>query len=199
MRVAVSLSVIVATATASIAGVALAADSNNASSATPSQAPTVAVAAVQPDAAAAFKLLRTTPPSVMPADVAEAVASPAGYGRNSALARAIKTATGTGWVIPGNGYLCIAIPDPGFGWGTSCVPTAVAAQRGLSIGLTSASGKTAETLLVPDGAGAAKIDGPVSTTAPVASAASKTKGVKVSANGVAIAHTNAPGSLRVKR
>jgi hypothetical protein len=180
--------------------VALAADSSRDSGSSPFESPpTSAVSAVPPEAAAAFKLLRTAPPSAMPADVAEMVGSPTRYGRNAALARAIKTATGTGWVIPGDGYLCIAIADPGTGWGTSCVPTAVAAQRGLSIGLTSATGETAETLLVPDGASAEKIDGPVSAVAPVATASSKTEGVTVDANGVAIAHTNAPGSLRVSR
>ena len=122
------------------------------------------------------------------------------FGLSPDQARVLATVNGQRvWLIPGNGYLCIAIPDPGVGWGTSCVPTADATQRGLAIGLTSANGKTAATLLVPDGASATTIDGPVSTTAPVATAASTTRRIKVDASGIAIAHTNAPGSLRVKR
>jgi hypothetical protein len=161
--------------------------------------PTTAVLSVDPGAAAAFKLLRTTPPSQMPADVAAMVASPDRFGRNAALARAIETPTGTGWVIPGAGFLCIAVPDPVDGWGTSCVPTKVGVRRGLAIGLTAADGRSTETLLVPDGATAEKVVGPVSTGAPAATVASVRKRVRVSALGVATARTNAPGSLRVRR
>lgn len=161
----------------------------------PSPAP---VAVVEPEARVAFKVLREGAPSVMPAEVVEQVGASARYGRNAALARRIDTPTGDGWVIPGRGYLCIAIEDPGIGWGTSCVPTAVAAQRGLGIGLTDASGRSKETLLVPDGKSAAAIDGPVSSVARVASAATRWKRVKVDARGVATARTSAPGSLRVR-
>jgi hypothetical protein len=161
--------------------------------------PTTAVTAVQPDAAASFKLLRTTPPTPMPADVIAGIGSPERFGRNPALARAIKTPTGTGWVIPGDGFLCIAIPDPVDGWGSTCLPTDVAAVRGLDIGLTAADGRTIETMLVPDDAPVEKVTGPVSTTPTLASAAVSRKRVTVGANGIASAHTNAPGSLRITR
>jgi hypothetical protein len=200
MRARGALAVAAVAAIAS-AGVALAGESNESASVTrASDAPVIAaVRAVQPQAKAAFKLLRDVAPSQPPADVIEQVGSPTRYGRNAALARKIRTATGEGWVIPGDGYLCIAIEDPGIGWGTSCVPTAVAAERGLAIGLTGADGRSKETLLVPDGKSAAELGGPASTVARAAKASSKWRRVSVDAYGVATARTNAPGSLRVRR
>jgi hypothetical protein len=184
------------------AGVAMAGQGNEPVAVAPAvvEAPSPApVTAVEPEARAAFKVLRNVPPAQMPAEAVEQVGSSARYGRNAALARKISTPTGDGWVIPGRGYLCIAIEDPGIGWGTTCLPTAVAAQRGLGIGLTDAAGRSKETLVVPDGKSAAAIDGPVSSVARVASASTRWKRVKVDANGVATARTNAPGSLRVRR
>jgi hypothetical protein len=191
-----------AIAAISASGVALAASPNDSGDsgavvAAAIQTPTAAVTAVQPDAQAAFKLLRTVAPTPMPPDVADAVGSPQRFGRNPALARSIQTPTGKGWVIPGDGFLCIAVPDPVDGWGTTCLPTAVAAQRGLGIGLTAANGKSVETLLVPDGAAATRLLGDVSTT-PLASTSAR-KSVKVTSSGIATAHTNAPGSLRATR
>lgn len=156
------------------------------------------ISAVEPQAKAAFKVLRDVVPSVMPAEVAEQVGSSERYGRNPALARKISTPTGDGWVIPGNGYVCIAVNDTGYGWGTSCVPTDVAVERGLSIGLMDAKGRTKETLVVPDGKTAAEIEGPPSIRPTAVTASTKWKRVKVDANGVATARTHAPSSLRVR-
>ncbi|WP_324910795.1 hypothetical protein [Baekduia sp.] len=156
------------------------------------------IAAVQPQAKAAFKVLRDVAPSVMPADVVAQVGSSGRYGRNAALARKISTPTGDGWVIPGNGYVCIAVNDTGYGWGTSCVPTDFAAEHGLAIGLMDAKGRTKETLVVPDGKTAAEIEGPASTRPTAVTASTKWKRVKIDARGVATARTNAPNSLRVR-
>jgi hypothetical protein len=182
------------------AGVALAGQSDEPASVAPAleAATSAPVTAVEPEAKAAFKLLRNAPATLPPAEVVEQVGSPGRFGRNPALARRISTPTGVGWVIPGRGYLCIAIEDPGVGWGTSCVPTTVAIKRGVGIGLTDADGRSKETLVVPDGKTAAEIGGPVSTTARTASASSAWTRVKVDASGVATARTNAPGSLRVR-
>jgi len=181
-------------------GVALAGENDEPASGAPAiDVPVSApVTAVEPDAKAAFKVLRSAPVVNPPADVIEQVGSPGRFGRNPTLARRIATPTGDGWVIPGKGYLCIAVEDPGIGWGTSCVPTAVAVKRGLAIGLTGADGRSKETLVVPDGKTAAEIGGPVSTVATVAKASSTWTRVKVDAYGVATARTNAPGSLRVR-
>lgn len=163
------------------------------------EAPTPSpITAVEPEAKAAFKVLRDVAPSAMPADVVEQVGSSARYGRNPALARKISTPTGDGWVIPGKGYVCIAVDDTGYGWANSCVPTDVAAQRGLAIGLMDAKGRTKETLLVPDGKTAAEVEGPPSTRPTALTASTKFKRVTVDARGVATARTNAPGSLRVR-
>lgn len=185
-----------------LSGVALAADGRGSASNTAAAitTPTSAVRSVEPDAAAAFTLLRSTPPtSPMPPDVVSAIASPTRFGRNAALARKIATPTGDGWVIPGKGFLCIAIPDPGYGWGTSCVPTSVAVTRGLGIGLTSVDGRSEETLLVPDGASAGAIVGGTSTMARAVTASTRWRKVAVNASGVATARTSAAGSLRVRR
>lgn len=156
------------------------------------------ITAVEPEAKAAFKVLRDVAPSAMPAAVVEQVGSSERYGRNPALARKISTPTGDGWVIPGKGYVCIAVNDTGYGWGTSCVPTDIAAEHGLAIGLMDALGRTKETLLVPDGKTAAEVQGPPSTRPNAVTASTKVKRVKVDARGVATARTSAPGSLRVR-
>lgn len=164
--------------------------------ASPTAVPTTAVKAVQPDAAQAFKLLRTVAPTPMPADVAEAVGSPQRYGRNPHLARQINTLTGPGYVIPGDGYLCIVVKDPVDGWGTTCNTTVDAVRQGLSIGLHDATGKGIDTVLVPDDAHAVRLIG--SSTAPLAATAAH-RPVRVDRNGIATARTNAPLSLRVER
>jgi hypothetical protein len=194
-----------ATVVVAAAGLAIAASSDDSTGSNDSAGklatmpitPTAAVRAVEPDAMSAFRLLRNEAPSPVPADVAAQVASPRQFGRNAALARTIDTPTGTGWVIPGAGFICIAVPDSVDGWSTSCLPTKVAAERGLGIGLTKADGRSVETLLVPDGASAGAIVGGLSTVPRNVTAKTKWKTVKVGTNGVATARTNAPDSLRV--
>lgn len=181
----------------SAVGVAIGAPTGNApNSAEPTAAPTVAVKAVSPDTVAAFRVFREAPPTAMPGDVSAMVGSPERFGRNPALARQIQTATGTGWVIPGDGHLCIAVPDPVDGWGTSCAPTAVAIERGLGISLTDSTGKSKETLLVPDGRRATRSPG--SAVIPLAASAAR-GAIKPNRYGVVTALTNAPSSLRVAR
>lgn len=119
--------------------------------------PTTAITAVGSDITANFALFRNYTASPLPADVAAQVGSPERYGRNPNLARQIQTVTGKGWVIPGNGYLCVVVPDPVDGYGTSCVTTAEARTQGLYVGLTGGgvpAGKSAETLISPDGSSA---------------------------------------------
>lgn len=115
--------------------------------------PTVAVAELQPAIVEHFALFREKPAAVMPDDAKQQIGSATRYGRNASLARAIKTVTGTGWVIPGDGYLCIAVPDPVDGYGTSCLPTEDAVRQGLALTLSGnmPDGQAAETLLVADG------------------------------------------------
>lgn len=115
--------------------------------------PTAAVGELQPAIVEHFALFREKPAAVMPDDAKQQIGSASRYGRDASLARAIKTVTGTGWVIPGDGYLCIAVPDPIDGYGTSCLPTEVAVRQGLALTLSGnmPNGKAAETLLVADG------------------------------------------------
>jgi hypothetical protein len=114
--------------------------------------PTAAVSAVQVDIATNFALFRS-PPSPIPQEIAVAIASSTRYGRNAGLARAIQTPYGKGWVIPGDGWLCIAMPDPVDGYGESCSPTSLAIQRGLWLRLAgdTPDAQAADVLLVPDG------------------------------------------------
>jgi hypothetical protein len=114
--------------------------------------PTKAVATIQTDIASAFPLFdETAAASRMPASVVAQVGSSLRYGRNAALARPVDTPNGTGWVIPGDGYLCLAVPDPVNGYGSTCLPTAVAATRGLwlRLGGARADGKVVDTVVVP--------------------------------------------------
>lgn len=115
---------------------------------------TVAVPVVQDQITNNFPLFRNQPATPMPRDIAEQVASPETHGRNATLARSFQTPYGTGWVIPGDGYLCIAVPTTTNGSGTSCVPTELAIERGLwlRIGGSRADGKVLETVVAPDGA-----------------------------------------------
>lgn len=115
--------------------------------------PTVAARELAPAIVENFALFRERAAAKMPDDVARQVGSPTRYGRNVSLARAIETVTGTGWVIPGDGYLCLAVPDPVDGYGTTCAPTEVAVRQGLALTLSGnlPDGKAAETLVVADG------------------------------------------------
>lgn len=116
--------------------------------------PTTAVATVPAAAEANFRLFREQPATPMPAEVAAQIGSPKRFGRNPNLARKIKTVTGDGWVIPGNGWVCIAIPDPVDSYGTTCQPISDAVRRGIVIGLSGGAGipagKSAQVALLPD-------------------------------------------------
>lgn len=120
---------------------------------TPDSATTTAVPVVQKDISSHFKLFRNQLPAAMPKEVEQAIASSTKYGRNAALARSIKTPYGTGWVIPGDGYLCLAVPDPLVeGFGTTCQTTAEAIQHGVWARLVgdNPGAEALDTLLVPD-------------------------------------------------
>lgn len=115
---------------------------------------TTAVPAVQQQILENFAIFREQGATPMPADVAEQVASPKRFGRNPDLARKIATVTGDGWVIPGDGFVCIAMPDPVDGFATSCLPTQIVAERGLYVSLSGGkgipAGASAQTALVSD-------------------------------------------------
>lgn len=115
---------------------------------------TTAVVGVQQPIEESFKIFRDQVATPMPAEIAAQIGSPKRFGRNSDLARKIKTVTGDGWVIPGDGWLCLAMPDPVDGYGTSCLPTQIAAKQGLYVGLSGgkgiAAGMSAQTALVSD-------------------------------------------------
>lgn len=117
-----------------------------------------AIGAVQPDQAQSLKVFRRAhrPSDDMPADVAAAV-GPGRFGRNPALARAIKTPTGTGWVVPGNGTICLVAPDPVEGYGVTCSPTGVVQTDGITLGNATEDRSTAVTL-VPDGSEVTVVD-----------------------------------------
>lgn len=118
-----------------------------------STTPTVATPTVQPEIAAHFALFRDQPAAPIPAGIATGIASPSRFGRNPALARSIDTPTGRGWVIPGDGYLCIAIPDPVDGYGESCNTAGRAIAHGLWVRLAGdgPSSKAVDAFIVPDG------------------------------------------------
>lgn len=111
-----------------------------------------AIGAVQADQSATLRVLRRgrRASDAMPADVARTVAGPALFGRNARLSRAIVTPTGTGWVVPGDETVCVVVPDPVDGYGTSCAPTSVVAASGLTVGLADEGSSTAVTLLPDD-------------------------------------------------
>lgn len=113
---------------------------------------TPVVGAVQPEQAAAFRVLRRPRRTgdAMPADVAAAMAGPGRFGRNAALARAVRTAEGPGWVVPGRDAVCLVIPEPGVGHTTTCRPTKAATKEGVTLQLVAARASSSVTL-VPDG------------------------------------------------
>lgn len=108
---------------------------------------------IQPDQAAAFRVFRRPQRAgdEIPADVAAAVAGPGRFGRNPGLARAVETPTGKGWVVPGRGVVCLVVPGLSGGYGTTCSPTAAAADDGLNLQLV-AEDESSSSTLVPDGA-----------------------------------------------
>lgn len=106
----------------------------------------------------AFPALRRpqTAADTMPAAVAAQVGNPDVGGKNVALARAIKTSAGDGWVIPGNGSICLAVPDAAApaddpSYGVTCNTVQWAHQHGLSILLLDTrTGRGDATVVAPD-------------------------------------------------
>jgi hypothetical protein len=99
-----------------------------------------------------FVIFRERPASRMPAEVAASVASPERFGRNAAQAREFRTAHGSGWIIPGDGWLCIVVPDPVDWYGTSCNTVESALIRGVTVAIRdSKTYEGYETTLIPDG------------------------------------------------
>jgi hypothetical protein len=114
---------------------------------------TTAVSSVDDSVVRSFRLFREREASPVPAHLVHMIASPTRFGRNPVLARSIDTPYGTGWVIPGDGYLCLAVPGPIGNYGVTCSPTEVAVKEGLW-GRHSGqdqNDEVLETLVVPDG------------------------------------------------
>ena len=111
------------------------------------------IGAVQADQAETLKVLRRPlrASDAIPPSVAAAAASPAKFGRNPDLARAIPTPTGTGWVVPGDDTVCVVVPDPVDGYGTTCAPTDTVAATGLTLTMAGDDATKAVTV-VPDDA-----------------------------------------------
>jgi hypothetical protein len=157
---AVGLALTVAAAcTVAVAVAAGAPSTGSDSSATdvvsPAMPAAVALATVvQPDQAAAFTVLNRprTAGDAMPAEARAQVGNGPQSGRNVDLSRAISTVTGRGWVIPGNGTVCLVVPDPVDGYALACNPTERASSGGvLSMLISSETPDVAHvTLLVPD-------------------------------------------------
>jgi hypothetical protein len=130
-------------------GTALASTETTAQAPVRSVAP-AAVSSVSVGIERQFAVFRSQPATPMPADVAEAVASPARFGRNAALARDIWTVNGRGWVVPGDQYICIVVPDPVDGYGTGCTRLAWAQKSGVILEMRDLSGHGSSTALAPD-------------------------------------------------
>lgn len=90
------------------------------------------IKAVQADQAASFAMFRRAPTAsdALPAGVRSLLGETAVTGKNVDLARAVTTAAGTAWVVPGDGAICIALPDPVDIVGLGCATTQFAAKYG---------------------------------------------------------------------
>ena len=113
---------------------------------------TTAVPAVEDAITRHFALFRNQEASPVPAHLVPMIASPDRFGRNAVLARKIATVHGTGWVIPGAGYVCLAVPGP-VTYGVTCRPTELAVKEGLwgRFHGERLGDEVVETLVVPDG------------------------------------------------
>jgi hypothetical protein len=117
---------------------------------------TVALAErVVPDQAAAFAVLRGARRQTdeIPAATRALIGDSHVSGRNTTLSRAIETRDGTGWVVPGNGTICLAVPDSVDGVGVTCSNTDFVAAYGMPLlSIAAARPDAVElTALVPDG------------------------------------------------
>lgn len=151
----------IAASTVAIAGGAIAASSDPAEQAAPptsgpgaparDQAP---VTSTQPEQSATLQLMRQQP-SAMNTYESRLIGSTS-FGKNAKLARSFSSTTGTGWAIPGNGEICIAIPDPVDGFAEVCNLNEFAAKNGLYVALLNPDQNIADiAVLVPDGQQAA--------------------------------------------
>jgi hypothetical protein len=106
-------------------------------------------------------------------------------GKNVDLARGFSTPTGRGWVIPGDGFVCMAAPDPVDGFGETCAATSTVTASGMINMLVSPTtpGAAEVSVLVPDGATASveHVDGSAESLAVADGVASEnvTKGTSV--------------------
>lgn len=107
--------------------------------------------AVQEDQAAEFVVFDRprTSGDEMPREARRQVGNSTRTGRNLDLSRAIRTPTGRGWAIPGDGTICIVVPDPVDGYGVGCVPTDQAARQGAWLIMGPPDGGLELTLLTP--------------------------------------------------
>ena len=96
---------------------------------------------VQPDQARSFAVFarERTRADEMPAEARRQVGNSRHSGRNIDHSRAISTPSGRGWAVPGNGAICLVVPDPVDGYGISCLDTDRAATHGLMAMLVSPS------------------------------------------------------------
>lgn len=120
----------------------------------PDQKATTPIASMPREITDHFRLFRDQLAAAMPPEIERVIASSDKYGRNARFARSISTPNGTGWVIPGDGYICLAVPDPVDGYGESCVRTSVALERGVWLRLAgdAPDSRAVDTIVVPDGA-----------------------------------------------
>lgn len=120
------------------------------------------IKAVQPDQAEAFAIFarERTRSDVMPAGAQKQLGDNSTFGRPASLSRAIATATGTGWALPGDGVICLAVPDPIDSYGVTCTPTVTAKSDGamLLLGDVDHPGTFRLTMLLPKDA-SLSIDG----------------------------------------
>lgn len=96
---------------------------------------------VQADQARNFAIFARarTAADAMPASARAQVGNSRHSGRNIDLSRAVATTTGRGWAVPGNGAVCLVVPDPVDGYGIACQNTDRAVTHGLMAMLVSPS------------------------------------------------------------
>lgn len=115
-------------------GTALAGDDAPTSSAplSPDGPPRAQIDELQGDQTRNFAIFQRarTSQDVMPSDVRALLGETDITGKNVDLARRVPTPDGDAWAIPGNGAVCLALPDPHDTLGLTCAPTDVAMARG---------------------------------------------------------------------
>ena len=111
---------------------------------------------VQSDQAAQFAVFERPrgADDAMPREARRQVGDSTRSGRNLDLSRAIDTVTGRGWAVPGDGTICLVVPDPVDGFGIGCVPTEQAARQGAAVVMVPPGEDAVPqlTMLVPRGA-----------------------------------------------